>query len=111
MHNSHGMAEVERHKNLVDVVADVVVRQHRIQGLEIRIINVFEDKTSKLPQAERKTDSDYRIATSKIQKMVDNGFFISCSIRTMSSRSVFQNNGLNRTWYSVSLIADLERRL
>ena len=45
MHDSFAMAEVQSFEQLVNVVADIIIDEARIQSPEVGIVDVLENKT------------------------------------------------------------------
>lgn len=44
MHDAVRMCKVQRLQQLVDIIADIVVAQRRIEDLEVGVLYIFEDE-------------------------------------------------------------------
>lgn len=45
MHDSFAMAEVQSFEQLVNVVADIIINESRVQSPEVGIVDIFENET------------------------------------------------------------------
>lgn len=45
MHNTLAVTEVQRLQELIDIKTDVKVGEARVQGSEVRVVDIFEDQT------------------------------------------------------------------
>ena len=78
VHYAFGVTEVERFKQLVDVVADVVILELRIERSEIGVIDILEYQTGCLALAvSHYIEKSYNVwASAKILKNLDLSLYL-----------------------------------